>query len=427
MGKTEQTLTIGIDLSKDYTQVSYLNMENSVVSMSTVEGEQKYQIPTLLFKYFGKQEWCIGEEALNRQKERQGILIRNLLDEVMVGSVTELEGKEYFASELLEIYFRELFKKVTETLEAKEVRHVVVSVPELKKTLMDAVFDGIVRIGLKKEDIKIIGHAESFIYYVLNQPRDLWVNHVALFEFSQYGFFYYKMSFLNGRMPSIVTVEKKEFTEQMQYHLLDTSEGRETLDKMFTSIIRQEFAGHVVSSVYLIGEGFKMGWQKQTLPVLCNKRRVFQGDNLFAKGAGYDAREIFFAPTLSQFLISCYGRTKVNIGLVVNHAGRDIEQILSFAGVNYYDAGVQMECILDRTDTLQFTINSPITGLSKVFYMKLEDLPERPKKTTRLSINITYKDDSHFTIQVEDKGFGEFFPASDKVYKEEVSIEEMEK
>ncbi len=425
MDKTEQTLTIGIDLSKDYTQVSYLNMDNDVVSMSTVEGEQRYQIPTLLFKYFGKQEWCIGEEAQKRQKDRQGILVRNLIDEVMVGSVTEMEGKEYFASELLEIYFRELFKMVTTALDAKEVKHVVVSIPELKKTLMDAIFDGIVRIGLKKEDIKIIGHEESFIYYVLNQQRDLWVNSVALFDFSQYGFFYYKMAFMNGRMPAIVTVERKEFTDQMSYELLDTSEGKANLDRIFTSIVRQEFAGHVVSSVFLVGEGFKMAWAKETLPILCNKRRVFQGDNLFAKGAGFDAREVFFAPTLSQYLISCYGRTKVNIGLMVNHAGRDIEQILSFAGVNYYEGGVRMECILDRTDTLQFTISSPITGVSKVLNMKLEGLPERPKKTTRLLITIAYKDDSRFTIQVEDKGFGDFFPASDKVYKEEVSIEEM--
>ena len=46
------------------------------------------------------------------------------------------------------------------------------------------------------------------------------------------------------------------------------------------------FSERPVSSVFLVGEAFEEKWYEQSLRVLCaSGRRVFAGDNLFAKGA----------------------------------------------------------------------------------------------------------------------------------------------
>lgn len=418
------SLTIGIDLAKDYTQVSYLDSGNHVISMSMEEEIEEYQIPTLLFRYRDREAWCIGEEAKKRQKNGEGILIRNLLEEVEHGTETTIMGIRYFASDLLEQYFAELFKLIEYKLTFGIITNVVVTIPKLNKVLMDVIFDGITRIGIKKEQVKIISHVESFVYYVMNQKPEVRVNSVALFDFSPDGLTYMRMSVGAGRKPSVINVRTAEYTEEMNLEWTMDPEKKEVLEENFISIFEDLFKGNVVSSVFLTGEGFKLDWYAHAIQVLCSKRKGFIGDNLFAKGAGFFGREVFYTPVLGDYLLNCYGRTKVNVGIMVSNGIREVLQPLSSAGVNWYEGGARAECIADQVEELKFHLESPFTGVSKMITMKLTGLPKRPPKTTRLAISIAYSSDCKLVIQVEDKGFGDFFPSSGRIYREEINIEE---
>ncbi len=87
--------------------------------------------------------------------------------------------------------------------------------------------------------------------------------------------------------------------------------------KYFLNFWEEQLKKHVVSGVFLSGEGFYVdGWQK-TLSVLCRNRRVFKGSNLIVKGAAYGAREFFYVRVLDKYLISCKGRTRVKIVMAV--------------------------------------------------------------------------------------------------------------
>ena len=46
-----------------------------------------------------------------------------------------------------------------------------------------------------------------------------------------------------------------------------------------------------LNSVYLIGDGYRDGWADESLHYLCRGRRVFQGNNLYSKGACYGMME----------------------------------------------------------------------------------------------------------------------------------------
>ena len=60
-------------------------------------------------------------------------------------------------------------------------------------------------------------------------------------------------------------------------------------DERFKKIIQGVFEKKLVSSVFLVGEGFENNWYPQSLRVMCNGRRAFLGNNLYSKGACYTA------------------------------------------------------------------------------------------------------------------------------------------
>ena len=422
MDHNKHSLIVGIDLSGDYTQVSYLDSTNQIQSMSTIYDEQRYLIPTALFKFQGSFVWCIGDEALLRNQEGKGVLIENLLEQVDSEDSIVIDQNEYMASELLELYMSELFKIIKSNCKTENFDGVVVTIHKLEKKLIDIIKDSVIRLGVAKQNIKVISHTESFIYYVLNQKKDIWVNNVGLFEFDKEYFNYKRLSVTQNRGSTIVGVEEKDLSDRIKYQSLRTSAGKEKADRELSKIAKEEFAGHVVSAVFLTGDGFTKKWAKESLQILCNKRRVFQGYNLMVKGAGYCAREYFYSSSLQQFIFQCAGRTKVDISIMVSHSGKETEHIISRGGTNWYEAGAKLECILDNVDYVRFSVTSPVSGIGKMVHMDLKDFPKRPNKTTRIGINLTYMNENQFKIEVTDKGFGEFFPSSEMSVSEVISV-----
>lgn len=430
-----QSAIIGIDLSNDFTQVSYVDANGDVASMSTICGEHKYLIPTKILKYSNKFVWCIGDEAETRLE--QGSLIENIISSVCEEKTFRSDNIEYSATDVLEIYLKELIKLIKINCKIETIEAAVVTIENLDKKLIDIVVDIMCRQGIKNDNVKVVGHTESFIYYILNQKKDLWVNNAVMFYFNNEYMMYKKLNVFNTKAAyregssvkevyesKVVSVEEKDFSDRVSYKLLNLEGGVELLDKDFTKIVNEEFENTIVSSVFLTGEGFSKSWAKDTLKILCSKRRVFQGTNLIVKGAGFCAREYFDNAVLDKYIFKCTGRTKVNIGLMISHGGREVEQIISYCGENWYEASAYVECILDNVNYIRLNITSPVNGISKAVTMDLSKFPKRPNKTTRVGIDVVYKNENQFTITVTDKGFGEFYKSSGAYVRETVTVSE---
>jgi len=52
----------------------------------------------------------------------------------------------------------------------------------------------------------------------------------------------------------------------------------------------------------------------------------------------------------------------------------------------------------------------------------LEGFPDRPGKTTRVGISVGFLDEKTMAVVMKDKGFGELFPATDAVIRQEVML-----
>lgn len=423
-----EIFAMGIDFSDDFSQVSYIGTNDTEpVSLSTLKGEKRYLIPTVLYKKKQINEWCIGDEANQRfyDDDDESQTVRNIIKKIMKDEVFLIENKTYTAKEMLQIFFRELLIYAKNILGAGKIHEITVTVPKTTETLTMYIYDAVKKCGFDKEHIRVLTHSESFIYYTINQQKNVWVNDVGLFDFNNEHFIYKRLSVIKNKKPAIISVSEMDFSRIISDEMMYASESRAKADIKFYEIIIDEFRKHIASAVYLTGTGFYQDWAEKSLKELCSKRRVFKGYNLFVKGACYASYKKYRNITAVEHIFQCEGRTKCNIGLMIEHEGRNIVMLLSKAGTNWYNAGAQVECIIDNVKQMQFVFSPAISNIQRNVVVDLSSLPVRENKTTRVRISIAYKNDSECEIEVRDLGFGDFFKATDTVIRETVDINDL--
>ena len=108
---------------------------------------------------------------------------------------------------------------------------------------------------------------------------------------------------------------------------------------------------------------------------------------------------------------------KMNISLKVRKKQELEFYSLVTAGENWYLKEHSCEVILDGTDTVELWLQHPYGREAKIESLELADLPKRPARTTRIRITVHLLGDTKADIEIEDLGFGELFPSSEKVWK----------
>ena len=413
-------ISVAVDLCDDYSQISYFTgTMTEPESLSTIPGEQKYLIPTIVAKLNQSDEWCIGDIAELHMKRKEAAGSSSLIHMTLKEESAEIGKRTYSGQQLLEIFIFRLFELAAGHCHANRPDKVVFTL-EYPDRLLVAVIHKV----MARENIRVIGHSESFIYYNIFQKKELWINDVLVFDFTKTRFTMRKLNLVRARIPQPIIIEENDYSGEIGYGLLETREGRLKADRRFAEIVKEGCSRHIVSTIYLTGCGFYETWMEESVNVLCNKHRVFQGYNLFVKGAGYASMDMFRMGEAGNYQFVCSGRTLVNIEINVIRDGRELPVMLSGAGTNWYEAGARIECIPDNTRKLVFYISSSINKAKRELIFDLGEFPERPNKNTRLEIALSYKNDRQCMFVITDKGFGDFFPASGKTLKQVLNIED---
>lgn len=396
---------MGIDFSKDFTQLAYLSEDGNPVSVSTgIAGN--FLIPTVVSYSEGYKEWSAGEEAINKSKNENVLLYSNMED------ILQKDALLAFMSHVL--------KMAMDYCGGRTIKNILISVEEVTPELVDKIAETMRDLGYDASDIRVISHTESFVYYALNQNRDIWINQVYLLDFNKHSLVCRKLSVMKGRKPYVADVEIEDLSGFLT--LEQAKVNPKEADEIIASYMERELTRNVVSAVFLCGEGFYTdGWEK-TLKTICANRRVFKGNNLTVKGAAYGAKEFFHIPQLNEFLISCKGRTRVKITMSLRHKGLEKSITLSNIGDYWHQAKSKVECIVGKNKEAYFVIHDIMNNKNEEFKMDLSELPDRPEKTTRISVEFSYLDENRFEIVVSDLGFGEFFKSKGIVIRKEVTI-----
>lgn len=418
--KEDNQLYIGYDLNDSYVQISYLDFSlKEPKSLSTVIGGEQFLIPSVLCKRKGIGQWYHGEEAKRVAKRGEGILVEHLVELCRQTKSIEIDGEIFETIKLLSLFVKKTLKLLNTVGKVSQIQKFVFTVEELDDKTFQIMEELQENIQISKECFYIQDYKESFYYYTYSQSTQIWNNDVELFDIQDKKLVSYSMRRNNRTIPQVVTVEENIFGELTALDLgeesLSEEEITEKKGKIFERIIHTVFQKRVISSVYLIGEQFEQPWAQNALRLLCKGRRVFQGQNLYTKGACYAAYCLKQKISWNKVYL---GKNKIraNIGMVVNNKGNQEYLSLISAGIAWYEAFGSCFIILDATSKVEIQIHPIQSAKKETKVFELDGLPKRPNRTTRLKIEISFKEWNVLSVIIKDMGFGEFYPSSNKVW-----------
>lgn len=423
-----QQAVTGYDFGKNAVQISYcLPGAEKPETVSQVAGEEQYLIPALLAKRTDRDLWLYGKEAAAAVEQGEAWPVADLLTKAAAQETVEVGEESYDPVALLSLFLKKTISLLTPVIHPDRLSAFVFTVEEVTKPVMDALFTAVSMMGLKAPKISVIGRAESFFYYNISQPRELWMRDVMVCDFT--GECLKTLHFsANRRTTPIASFVEEAVWEEVRPILwtgdeIEDNRSKMKLDARFAAVMEQQLSESQVCTVYLIGEGFAGEWYDQSLQVLCKDRRVFLGNNLYSKGACYAAKERLEPGSISQgYAFLGRDMLKANVGMHVSRRGKDAYLALMDAGVNWYEARKECAFLLEEENTFSLRI-TPLNGKEiREVVVTLNGLPKRPARTSRISLKVDMIDVKTVRICMEDLGFGEFFPATHKYWKESFEL-----
>ena len=422
----EKGLIIGYDLCADHCRIScYDDSRNEPRDLVFSDAEDPYPIQNAICKKKGEDVWLIGEEAYQTALFGGGSIVDKLLRLVNVGGKASFEGVTYQAETLLTHFLRETLKHIFKERRTEKVAEIVFTVQHLEGRILDAVIRAARSLGIEKKRIHVISHTEAYLYYVLSQKKDLWANMTVLFDLSREGLNYYEMEVLRGMKPNVAKGERTFLEEGFSPDILETRSGQRMADNIMTNCVERMLSRKLVSCAYLSGLGMKdcETWGRDFLKVLCQRRRVFYIDNLFAKGAVYAALEHQRSESAYPFSLMCEGRIDVDITVDVFKGSQQKTMTLAKVGDNWYDTRSAFDFIPDDMDSLKLNVKRMGGYRDMVLEVPFEGFNFPGNKLKRIGASLVFTSEHSFDITLRDKGFGELYPSDDTVLRRSFVIE----
>ena len=411
--KKEKKYYASFDLCDDYCQIAYGevgkggDLTGQVRTLSVGEAEDDYNIPTLLYKKNGSEEWSFGRRAALNSKDSDGILVTKLLSSALADQAIEIEGAGYDARKLLALFIKKCLRLLGAQIPMEQLGILLFTTPVMNRDTVLLMEDLKEELDLPSEILFYEEHDSSFYHYMLGQEEVLRSRDVLLCEYKGFDRLHIsRLSFNRRTTPVVGYVQNAEFGAL-------PADSEKDMDIQFTKIIQKELAAGNFSAAYLIGDGFKGTWLHDGLSLLCRNCRVFQGNNLYSKGAAVSARLRLSPEEITErYFFLSESKLKSNIGLRAVRQGQEICEPLLDAGEYWYEAGCEKDFVLEGTNEIRLVM-MPLTGGTASEYMiRLDELPVREDRMTRIRIDLSLQSVNHLDIRIRDLGFGEIYPAS---------------
>lgn len=418
-------IIVGYDLGNEVSQISYsLSESGEVETLSQVAGAEHYNIPTVLCKRCGVNQWFYGKEAIRYSTEQQGILVDNLLALALDGEPVLIEGESLDPVALLTLFVKRSLGMLSQIASPDRISAMMITCETLDHRILEVLGRVIQGLHLKTDKIAFESHTESYYNYMIHQPEELWMHRSVLFHYNAGGIKAYRLECNQHTTPIVAFIDEREFPFPAWETVPEEEAARQNrlseLDGQFLKIAGEICEGGMFGSVFLIGDGFDQEWLKESLKLLCKESRVFQGNNLFSKGACFGMHERLCASESGkQHVFLGNDKLKANIGMKVLRQGEESYYALLDAGINWYEAENQVEFYLQDGNVLELVITPLIGQKGKVARITLEDFPGT---IARLRVRLRMESENVLAVEIEDEGLGEIRPATGKLWKEQIEM-----
>ena len=434
---------LGMDLDDRYAQIScWLPGEQKPETLSAEAEGEEYMIPAVLCRRTDRDVWTYGREALQTAERGEGVLVDHLLSSALQGKKVEAGGEIFEATALLALFIKRSLSLLGGTSRGalrgyrglEKADFFMFTFEKVDRQALEMVERVALLLSLSPERVSCQSRAESFFYYNINQPEELWRHLCMICDFGGRTLKTMLFEANHHTRPATVTVSEEEqasltrhIPEGKEYEVKEPSgEMAEEMDEAFLALFQKLSAGKIIDTIYLIGDGFEGNWYQKTLSALCMNRRVFRGNNLYSKGAcyggGYKAAQKSRQKAGQEYVYLGADMLKVNLGLDAVKRGEAIYFSLLDAGMNWFDARGECDFLLDQDYAFSLRL-SPVSGRkARQIVVTLSGVPERPPGTTRIHLTVSCPDAETVKLRMEDKGFGDFFPSSGLAWEESFSL-----
>lgn len=405
-----------MELGKETSQIAYYDRKaQEPVSVATRVGTNLYTFPTALAHRKNTDEWHFGIDAVYFADRGEATLVPDFFETVTGKRSITLDGREWSSKELLAVFFQLSFKLLGLPAYARETRAVCVTCERLTGNIAVNIREALIEAGFAAEKISVEDNEESFYYYCYSQQPSIWTHDIALLRFSGNYVRFQALTEMRNTKPSLVSLHPRG--------TLTLPEENGEKDRAFAAFLRKCIGRETFSSVFITGEGFGRAWAKESVTVLCGQgRRVFEGNNLFVKGAVYAALEKKERRAIKNRVYLCpYLLQK---GICVDVLRGEIKEVypLIHPGHSWFEEAASIEAIPTETKEVIFTLVSMDGKKHTSFAMSLDGLPKRPDRATRIRIDVRCTSAAEAVICITDLGFGEMYPASDLVWRKTVYL-----
>lgn len=412
----EKILLAGLDLCEDETQLAcYDAVTKEPESVSVSDDPSDYLIPTVLAVKPDTKEWLFGKEAA--KNPAGAVRIDRLLSRILKGETFELGGMVYSPEFLLERYLRKVLGVLKARFPDASTRKLTVTLTESDPVLINAVYRVLKEMGIGRDRAVVQNHSQSFMHYTLSQPKDLWMNDVGMFELDQKGLNYYQLSVNRRTVPMTAAVAREDLSATFGYDLIEDELPPEQLDYIFDNLARSVLHKKIVSTLYITGKGFAGNWADETLKGLCVGRRVFKGQNLYAKGACYASLRMY-GNDRQDYILLDEQMLPATLKIRLYEDARMADYVLAAAGTPWYEAQNEIDVILDDTAEFDFVVSNPLKRESAHQLMTLDGFIRRENKTNRMNISVRFLDRNTAVIAVRDRGFGGFYRSDHRIWEQ---------
>ena len=238
---------LGIDLSDKTAMISYyqLNMSEPE-TVSTIAGGDVYHIPAVLAKRREIGQWYYGDEAKKKAMNGDMIIVDSLLNRAINKEQIIIEDESYQAEELLALFLQKIIMLPRKTGMTAPYTKLVISLERLTRENMELFWRILPKLGFTSEQFMIIDHKASFYYFALSQEESLWAHDVFLFEYEKDVLKYYGLKRDLRTKPQVISIYE---SSRLAFNV--------NKDQDFYLLLKRTFENQIVSTVYLVGDGFE--------------------------------------------------------------------------------------------------------------------------------------------------------------------------
>ncbi len=404
---------VGLELNeKDVRVCVYDTAKKKAVSVMTGEDKNAGDSPAHMAFDVEKNIWCFGTKADQVVARQDSVLYDNVYEKCLRAETFPVSGGETEPHIVLGELMKQALEQADIKTPAASIRVMVLTVPVISQKLTFVVEEAFRYMGMSEKQAFLQDYNESFFTHTYYQKSEVFNRNAGLYYFPDETKAQFRMlkSDSNTRPTTVMVEEFPETTLPM--------EPKER-DARFCEYIRQTTQGEEFSGFFLVGRGFERYWARESLLLLCKaQRKVFYGNNLFAKGACYSALEKTDRARINNVLFLGNDLVRKNIGIELISHNQPVYHPLIAAGIHWFEAESGCEVILNNENRVVFRVDHMENRKRTKLSMPLDNLPKRPPRTTRLRIRLKFTAVDKCEVTVTDLGFGEMFPSSGMVWKD---------